>query len=160
MKKVCPFLFFIGLILIQVTILDNFKFFYVKPDLVLIAAVAFCFYFDFRLALLFSLWAGFLKDAFSLAQFGTNIVLFPFLIFLILRLIRKIVIEINYLYSALIFLVTLSHGLLSKLFFSFSGDYIPWITTLRIVFLVSMYNALISPILFQTSRRLSDYLKT
>ena len=78
---------YIGLLLIagllQITLLDSFKFCNVKPDLILIMAILASFIFGFREAILLSFIAGALKDALGAQAFGINSLLFPLWSFLL-----------------------------------------------------------------------------
>ncbi len=149
MKK---FLFFLIIIisgLLQVTILNYFKIFNIKPDLFLICAVIASLTFELKWALTFSLFAGLLKDVFAIYSFGINSALFILWSFLIIRLNREISLENNVLRAGLVFIVAFLQSVISGLIYIYSGSFVPLGIVLRIIILQSIYTALVLPIAFK-----------
>jgi len=152
MKKRIFFLVIIILALFQATILDFFKLWNVKPDLLLVCAVFSGIFFELKYALFFGLWAGFLKDALTLNTFALNIFYFPALAFFTNRLIKKIPIETAPIRMALIFVSVALVSLLNKFFQSFGENYITLGIYLRVTLLESLYTALVSSLIFKIIR--------
>lgn len=139
--------------LIQVTFLDYFRIFGVKPDLLFCCAVIAVLFFEPKWALFFGFLSGLLKDSAGVSGFGMNTVLFSLWSCFIIRLSRKIVIENYFLPSALIFIITLVNALTVRaVFFSFAGITAPPGIFLRITLLESAYTALIFPLVFRYRR--------
>ncbi|MEI6631983.1 MAG: rod shape-determining protein MreD, partial [bacterium] len=65
------------LALLQATVLDYLKFFWVKPDLLLAVVVIASLSFRMRWAILSAFLAGFLKDVMGVYPFGINTIFFP-----------------------------------------------------------------------------------
>ncbi|MCX5703483.1 MAG: rod shape-determining protein MreD, partial [Candidatus Omnitrophica bacterium] len=140
-KKLCFILIIIISGILQVTILDYFKIFTVKPDLLLISMVLASLAFEFRWAFALSIFAGFFKDAFSVTSFGINTLLFGLWSFLTLRLSKEITIDNDIIRVILVFIVTLIHNTFVGLVFIYSGNHIPSGIFLRIVSLSAIYTA-------------------
>lgn len=149
MKK---FLFFSTVIvsgLLQVTILNYFKIFNIKPDLLLICAVIASLTFELKWALIFSLSAGLLKDVFAMYSFGINSALFLLWSFCIARLNREISLESNVFRMGLVFIITFLHTVISGIIYTYSGRFVPLGIILRIIILQSVYTALVLPIVYK-----------
>ncbi len=97
---------------LEVTFLNYFKIFSVKPDLSLIAVVFASLYFDLKWALILSIFVGLLKDTFSLNPFGIYTPLFALYSLLIARLSRKISLENNLILMVLVFIIVIFNNLL------------------------------------------------
>jgi len=138
----------------QVTILDYFRFFGVKPDLLLVAVFISGLFLDFKSALGVSLFAGIFKDAFSLNIIGLNTVFFPIWVILIMRVTRKVSIEDNFSRSLFLFVIALSNNLLSGLTLVYFKGFVPLGIFLRITLVASVYTALILPLALRLFRRL------
>lgn len=149
-------LFLLVLVLIgifQVTFLEFFKLFGLKPDLLLIGMVVANLFFSRRSwAILFSIFAGAFKDIFTTGAFGINIVLFSLWSFLIARLSKKIALDTDFMRLALVFLVCLLHNIITGLIFANQGRGIIWGMFLRIVTIGSLYTTLVSALLFRLTR--------
>jgi len=151
MRKIFPPLVVIILGLLQVIILDYFKIFGVKPDLLLISAVIASLVFEFKWAFILSLFAGLFKDVFGATTFGINTLLFALWSFLIVRLNKEITIDYNFIRMVLIFIVCLLHNTITGLIFIYLGNFIPLGIFLRIVSVGSIYTALISLLVLKLS---------
>jgi rod shape-determining protein MreD len=71
-NRVYIYLALIGALFVHVTVLNNFKIFGAKPDLLLICVVFFGFFLGGRYGLEIGLAAGFLTDMFTLDAIGVN----------------------------------------------------------------------------------------
>ncbi len=150
--KMRYWIFFLAVIvlgILQMTILDYFKVFGVKPDLLLISVVIAALVFEFKRAFILSVFAGILKDAFGANAFGINTLLFPLWSFLIIRLNKEITIDYNFIRIALVFIISLLHNTITGLILIYSGNLIPLGLFLRIVSLQSIYTALVLPLMFK-----------
>jgi len=137
------------LALLQVTFLQYFRIFGIKPDLFLICVVISSLYFEVVYALAMSLLCGILKDTFSIGIFGINTFFFPILSFLVMKLSRKVDLDNTPVLCAAAFLVTFFYGIISRIAFSYMGMVIPFWAFLRISLLESLYTALIFPLVIR-----------
>lgn len=135
--------------LLQVSVLDYFKLFGVKPDLLLICMVLASLYFELKWALCLSIFAGILKDIFSANIFGINILLFPLWSFIIIKLSKNIPVDNNVIRTLLIFLVVILNNIFIRAIFLFLGKPISWGVSLRVASLESLYTALVVPLAFK-----------
>ena len=146
-------LLFAGVILVlgllQVTLVDSFKIFNVKPDLLLMIALLTSFVFDFKEALVLSVFAGLLKDVLGPGIFGMNALLFALWTFLIERVDRQVPIDHDAIRVILVFTITLLHHTLRGLFSLWAGRQIRPGIFLRIIFLEAIYTTLIFPWVFK-----------
>ena len=138
--------------LLQVTILDYFKVFGIKPDLLLISMVIVSLIFEFKWALALSIFAGIFKDVFVVGTFGINTLLFPLWTFLIIRLAKEIPLDNNFIRVVLIFIIAFLHSTITGLLLIYSGNFIPLGIFLRIVSIESLYTALVLPLVFKISK--------
>lgn len=143
MKKI----YFAGIIVVlavlQVTVIDSFKIFNVKPDFLLMAAVIASFIFDFKEALVLSVFAGVLKDILGTGVFGMHTLLFPLWSFLIERVNRQVPIDDELARPILIFVITFLHHTLCGLMLVWLGRQIRSGIFLRIIFVEPIYTTLV-----------------
>ncbi len=142
MKKLYFFIIISACALLQVTIVDYFKVFTVKPDLILISMVIVNLLLDWRWAFGLSIFAGTLKDILCLSAFGTNTLLFALWSFLIIKLSRKISLENIYLRAALMFVVVFASDIMAR-------PPVPAGIFLRIAFLEAVYAAILLPLVYR-----------
>lgn len=134
----------------QVTILNNFRIFNVKPDLLLISVVMASLIFEFKWALLLSIFIGILKDALCINTFGINTLLFPLWAFIIIKLSKKISVDNNFIRVVFVLIITISNIIITKLMFLFLNSFvIPLGIFIRTAFIESLYTALIFPLVFK-----------
>lgn len=130
--------------LLQSTLLDFFRVFYVKPDLLLICAVmSGLLVKEYRWAIALSLFSGAIKDILCVNTLGINTLLFPLWTFLVIRLSRKVTLDNTPLRLLTIFLAALLNDISARLIFLFLGN--PATTGgafLRIVFFEPLYTSL------------------
>jgi rod shape-determining protein MreD len=149
MKNLAFLVVILILYILQITLLDFFRVFNVKPDLLLIAVVFASLIFDLRWALPFGVLSGVFKDTFSATTFGTNTLLFSLWSFLIFRLAKKISIDDDFRSAILIFIVSILHNIIIGLLFIYSGNALPLGIFLRIICISSIYTALVLPLIFR-----------
>jgi len=142
-KKLIFISVIIILVLLEATVLNYVNIFNVKPDLLLISVIIASLFFAPGWAISLSIFAGILKDIFSVNAFGMNTILFFLWSFLIIKLSRKIIFDSNYIRLALIFIIAILNSIISRLIFLFSGNFISWGIFLRITSVESLYTALI-----------------
>ncbi|MEW6101443.1 MAG: hypothetical protein AB1481_04030 [Candidatus Omnitrophota bacterium] len=135
-----PFIILSGLL--QLTVLDSWRIFQVKPDLLLVSMVWACFIFNFRQAFLLSIFCAVLKDTFLPWPFGINTILFPLWCFLIFKLRKQLTLDYAPLQIALIFIVTLMQNIATGLMLILMGYTIAAGIFLRIVGVGSLYTTL------------------
>ncbi|MFA5115115.1 MAG: rod shape-determining protein MreD [Candidatus Omnitrophota bacterium] len=133
-------------VLLQVMLIDRFKIFGAKPDLILIALVIMAGLYLFQLPwlLVLAFISGALKDIFSGNAFGVNTVLFCCFAVLIVRVSRRISIEGKLRRAALILAIALLDAVGVRVFSVFLGSSASWGIFLRISLLSSLYTALLS----------------
>lgn len=126
----------------QVTIVNYFRVFGVKPDLILIGVVfAAISSLDFKWVVSLSIFAGILKDAFSAGPFGISVILFPSTSFFVAMISKEIPTDNNIVRAIIIFVSVVFNNILTRLIFLFSGEYVPLSIFLRITFIESLYTA-------------------
>lgn len=150
MKKKWFYLLIIALIgIVQLTLMDYFKLFGVKPDLLLISVILASLFYDMRWALLCSVFAGILKDVFGAAAFGINTSLFCLFSFAIIELAKKISIDNAFRQASLVFIISFLYNLTIGIVSIYSGNFIPLGIFLKILFISSAYTALLYLLFFK-----------
>ncbi len=149
MKKLYFLFAILTLGVFQVSLLDCFKIFNVKPDLLLVSMIIAALVFKLPWAIFLSAFAGIFKDAFSTGAFGINALLFSLWCFLIARLTKKLSLEDDLTRIALIFLVTLIHHIIAGLSSLYLGKSIALGIFMRIVAIESIYTAAVSPLMLK-----------
>ena len=152
MKRICFLLAVVILGMLQVTLLDHFRIFGIKPDLLLIALVMASIDFGPGWALGISMSAGMCKDIFSAGPFGINTILFPLWGLVIVKLSKKISIDSILIFSAAVLAVSVLNSIVTRFLFLYSGKFIPLGIFLRILFLESAYTGLVSALFFRLRR--------
>lgn len=137
---------------LEVTALNHFRIFNVKPNLLLIAVVTASLIFDFKWAIFFSITAGVLKDVFCPASTAFNTVLFACFSLLITILSRKISVENNYVRAALVFVILFLNTIAYRIIFIYLGRHVAAGIFFRVAFLESLYTLLISCLVFRIIR--------
>lgn len=138
---------------LQITILDNFRVFGVKPDLILIAVFIAAVSLNFKPALGVGLLAGIFKDAFTSNVLSFNALLFPLWVFVIAKLIKRVSIEDNISRIFLLFFVALLNNIISGLVLIYSIGSLSFGIFLRITFLASVYTALIFALILKIIKK-------
>ncbi len=135
--------------LLQLTMLDYFKIFNIKPDLLLICIIFFSLALEPKYALALSVFAGILKDISGSGQYGLNTLMFALWSFSVMRLAREITIDYDLIRMLVVFAVALLHNIVSGLVLVSSGASVPFGIFFRIVIVGSMYTALVSLLVFK-----------
>ena len=125
----------------QVTIVNYFRVFGVKPDLILISVVFAAISLDFKWAVSLSIFAGILKDAFSFGPFSISVISFPLCSLFIARISKEIPTDNNVVRAIIIFVSVVFNNILTRLIFLCSGKYVPASVFLRVTFIESLYTA-------------------
>lgn len=133
--------------ILQVTLLDSFKIFNVKPDLLLISVILATLIFELRWALSLGIVAAILKDSLGASVFGVNTILFPLWIFLVMKISRKIPLDNNLIRMALVFIIVIAHNIITRVIFFVSGNSLaPLAIFFWVTFLESLYTTAILPL--------------
>jgi len=141
--------------LLQVTILNYVNIFNIKPDLLLISVVIASLFFQPVWAISLSIFAGIVKDIFSVNVFGMNTILFFLYSLLIIKLSKRFSFDSNYVRLVLLFIIAVLNNIIIRLIFLFLGNFISWGIFLRITFIESLYTALIFPLALKFAQTLS-----
>lgn len=148
-QKVIFFIIVTVAVLLQITVLNSFKILNVKPDLILISIILGSLSFELSWAIGFSIFAGILKDIFSLNIFGINTFLFPLWSFLIIRLSKRMTLDNSFICAALVAVITIINNIVIKLINLYLGNSINIGIFLHILFFECIYTALVLPLVFK-----------
>lgn len=153
MKKKWIFLGIIAALgALQLTFLEYFKVFHVKPDLLLIAVVIATLKFDFRDALILSVFAGFFKDCFVAGTLGLNTLLFPLWCYLIFIITHQFTIEEELFQIALVPIVVILHNTVTGFIIVSQGAAVTFGIFLRITIVEAVVTTLVSPLIFRITK--------
>jgi len=138
--------------IMQATLLDIFRIFNLKADLLLASVVIASLLFGSGWAVFYSLCAGIAKDVFSHGEPASlNTVMFVLYSLLLTWLSRKITLENNYLRTALVFMIALLHNVITGFVWICLGKTLPYGIFFRVVFLASFYTACAFLVLLKVS---------
>lgn len=154
MKKWIFLLIVIFLGVLQVTLLNYFRFFGVGPDILLVVVVFGALILEPRVALTGIILAGIIKDLFTSLPLPLNTILFVAWYFIIIKLTKEISIENNLIRLALIFIVVFLHHLISGASLIYLGNFIPLGIFLRNLFLASIYTTAVSLLILKLIKKL------
>jgi len=129
--------------LLQVSLLDYFRFFQVKPDLLLVSVFLGSLFLEPKAAVILGAAAGLFKDIFSLTPPGLNALLFLAWVILVIKLTRRVSLEDNLSRAILILAIALLNNAASGMTLIYAGAYLPLGIFLRIVVISSVYTALV-----------------
>ena len=155
MKKLVIAVSIIIFALSQATILNHISFFNVKPDLLLISVIMAGLFFPAGWAISFSMLSGVLKDITCVNTFGLYTVLFFCYSLLIIKLSRQISFDNDYVKLALVVIVVLLNDIAIRLTFLFLGNPVSPGIFLRILFIDSLYTAVVFPLVLKLARNFS-----
>ncbi len=149
-----PFIIFLLFVvaLLQVSILQYFKIFGAKPDLLLIAVFWFTLSCPSKQAVILSACAGLLEDIFAPYSFGIYSLLFALFSLSIIRLGKEISIDNNLVRFIVFYIISFCNTAVIRFLFFLLGNNVPLNIFLRVAFLGSLYNALIALLLFKKLR--------
>ena len=131
------------------------NFFYCKPDLLLIFAVALVFYTNFKTALVFGILAGLVKDVFLPQTLAINTIGFSIWSYLVYRASRQISTEENFLRLAIVLVVVLLNNFIIGIQSISIGNILPPGIFLRNLIIASVYTSLLSPLIFKLTKRIA-----
>ncbi len=140
---------------LQITWPGFLTFFNARPDLLLILAVSAVFYLDFKVALVFGIFCGLLKDTFLPQDSGINTILFGIYCYAAYRLSRQISTEHDFIRLALILAIALLNNIISGLQTVNLGNIIPAGIFLRNLIIPSVYTALVVPLVFKLTKKIA-----
>jgi rod shape-determining protein MreD len=130
--------------LLQATVLNYFRIWGVKPDLLIVCVVFASLTMELRWAIAIGIFAGLLKDIFGTNPIGVSCLLFALWGFLIYVLTRKVVID-NYLPATLVVLLAVAiNGLSYNLINMFFGKHISIGIFLRTSIIESIYTTAVA----------------
>ena len=75
---------------LQSTLLNHFRVFNVKPDIILVALIISVSFFDFKWSMVFSFLVGIFRDSFSILPFGLNTIICILWVFLAKQIYRRL----------------------------------------------------------------------
>jgi rod shape-determining protein MreD len=139
----------LGVGLLQVTVLDNFRVLNVKPDLLLIMTVIAGLSFEMTWVLIFSILAGLFKDLFGTNTFGLNAVFFAVWGYLVFRANKEVNLDYFLIKFALMALVALANSIVNAAALIYFGNAVPFGVMLRGVILNTAYTAAVFPLTYK-----------
>lgn len=162
MKNLIYFALFVFItVLFQLTFVDCFKIFNLKPDFILVNLVIVSLYLDLRRTLILWVFTGLLKDILSANSFGLNTLIFPILGLAFIKLSKEISLDNNFIRMAVVFIISFFYqGIRGLIFFSLGRFNLPLFFFLGIMSLESLYTALILPLVFWLIKPALFLLKT
>ncbi len=149
MKKIKILIFLLLLALLETTGLDSIRIFNVRPDLILIAVIVLGFSYNLSATLMFSFFAGFIKDILSTGPFGLNTFIFVLIGYTVLRLSKRFIIEGLILRIAIISIAVILENLVAGSILSFYASPIALGILLRLSLLSAIYTAFFSYPIFK-----------
>lgn len=135
--------------LLQLTLLNNLRLFYIQPDLLFIFMIGISFSFELGWVLFLSILTGSLKDLFTASAFALNTLLFPLISFLIFRLSREMVIENVVMRALIASLALILLDIAARLINMLAGNFLSLGIFLRIMGLESLYTGLAAYFIFR-----------
>ena len=153
MSKIIFILSILILTSIQLTLVNVFRVFGIAPNLLLISIVIAGISFELHWAVGLGIMAGFISDIFFVNSFGMNVILYPFWVYLIAILSRKIFIDSNFICIGLMLGIALLHNTAVFILVALFKHSLPAPgICLRIVLLEPLYTAAIFPLVFKVVR--------
>ncbi len=140
----------------QVSVLDVFRVWNVRPDLLLIGMAASGVYLPPAWALSLGILAGLWKDVFSAGPFGVNTLLFSLWSLALMKLTRKISIDNYIIFAGTIAVIVALDALLVRLVFLYFGKVVSLGIFLRILVLETIYTAAVSVPLFKLAELINE----
>ena len=155
MKKLLLLAVAMVLAVLQLSWPEFLVFFHARPDLLLIFVAAAVFYLDFKVALVFGIICGLLKDTFLPGDFGINTILFSVWCYAIWQLGRQISTEQAIVRFVIVFIAALLNNIISGVQSVNLGNFIPAGIFLRNLAIPSLYTAALSPLIFKLTKRIA-----
>jgi rod shape-determining protein MreD len=126
---------------LQVSLMDYFRFFRVSPDLLLICVIMVSMHTHAGWALGLSFLCGFLKDSFGIFPAGVYTVLFPLTASITFTLSRKITIDTGLFGVLFTFIAAFACNLCIRIALGFWGIFIGWGVLLRLLVFDPLYTS-------------------
>jgi len=139
--------------ILQATLLNYFRLWGTKPDILLLCCVVASLNLSLEKSLCLAVFAGFLKDILSLNHYGISTLFFPVIVFLVFKLSRKISAEGSFVGAILVLCAVILNGVISKIFLEFFGTYIPVGVFLRVLIIEALYSSAVSLVVFKMKER-------
>jgi len=136
----------------QVTCINYFSIFQIKPDLFLLIVFIAALFFELRYAITVAVLTGIFKASFGMGAVGIDILLFSLWSFLIIKISRKISIDDSLTRVLLFFVIALLQNISTGVILIYLGNYIPFGIFLRIVLLSSLYTAIFLPLVLKLAK--------
>lgn len=134
---------------LQVTVVNHFKFFGIKPDLILVGIVIAGLFGELKFAVALGIAAGAFKDIYGSGAFAANTLLSALWVFLTANLARRISLDINLTRAALVFVIAALNAVAMRILLWCLGTQVAPGIFMRIFFLDSLYTALASLLVFK-----------
>jgi rod shape-determining protein MreD len=138
-----------GAVALQLTVVNHFKIFGIKPDLILISIVLVSLFCDLRFAVTLSIAAGALKDIYGSGPLAVNSILSGLWSFLIINLSRRVSLDIDLIRAALVFVIAVLNSFLMTAILWYLGASVAFGIFMRSTFLDSLYTSLVSLLAFK-----------
>lgn len=135
--------------MLQVTAVNHFKIFGIKPDLILISIVLVSLFCEWKVAVALSIMCGAFKDIYGAGPFVLNTILSPLWSILVINLARRLSIDINLTRAVLVFIIAVLNAFAIALFLWYMGTAVAFGVFIRTTFLDSLYTALLSLLVFK-----------
>lgn len=128
---------------LQATLLNYFRIFNIKPDVILIALIVLVPFFSLRWSVIFAFLSGVFRDIFSSLPFGINVILCIIWVIVAKEISRRLSIEHKLVRSAIPCLIILLNNLALRSFLFALQKPIIIYTFLKIVFLECIFALLL-----------------
>ncbi len=146
MKRILILFIIMLFAVMEASFLGLFKIFRIAPDLLLMVVVIAALYDEFRWAIFYAIIAGIFRDTFSGAQVALHVLFFPFWVYLIHTLSRKIFIETDIVRIAVMFGVSFLNNLAVILSLVLMRKTLPGSVIFSMVLIGPLYTAAIFPL--------------
>jgi len=155
MKIILLLLVIVLLTVLQLTWPGFLIFFNCKPDLLLVFAVALVFFMNFRIAFLFAVLTGIVKDLFLPTGLAVNTISFGGWSYLVFRLSTQISTDNEYVRLFTLLVVLFLNSLITGLIILHSGNTVSPGIFFRNLVIPSVYSIALSPLIFKLIKKIS-----
>jgi len=155
MKIILLLLVIVLLTVLQLTWPGFLIFFNCKPDLLLVFAVALVFFMNFRIAFLFAVLTGIVKDLFLPTGLAVNTISFGGWSYLVFRLSTQISTDNEYVRLFTLLVILFLNSLITGLIILHSGNTVSPGIFFRNLVIPSVYSIALSPLIFKLIKKIS-----
>jgi len=155
MKKWSVVLVAIVLAIAQLTWPVFLNLFNCKPDLLLALSIVLVFYLDFKIALVFAVFCGLLKDVFLPSPVALNAILFSLWSYLIHKLSTQISTENDVVRLGIVLVVVFLNNIIMGSLSINAGNIIPIFIFLRNLIIPTFYTAAVFPLVFKLIKKIT-----